>query len=99
MIPDEAVEAAARVHFERNGGRWDEWSADEKSSETDDMQAALAAADAVMFSDEAIERAAEALYMTSSGSSEKHWDDIGRLRQEYFRSRVRAVVTALKGDA
>lgn len=64
----------------------------------DATRAALAAADAVMFSDEAVERAAEALYMTGPAAKEKHWEDIGRQRQDYFKRRARAVIAALKGD-
>ena len=44
MIPDAAIEAAAKAHFERDGGRWDDWTHEEKAEELDDMHAALEAA-------------------------------------------------------
>lgn len=44
MIPAQAVEAAAKAHFERDGGRWDDWTQEDKAVEMEDMRAALEAA-------------------------------------------------------
>jgi predicted DCC family thiol-disulfide oxidoreductase YuxK len=56
---------------------------------------ALDAADAVMFSEEAIERAAEAL-ATADG---RIWSVLGPITKEQYRAFVRAVVAALRGEA
>ena len=64
----------------------------------DMAHAALTAADVVMFNNEAVDRAAEAIYMTGSAGIDAHWDDIGRQRQEWFRGRARTVIAALKCD-
>ena len=69
-----------------------------------EVEAALAAADAVMFSDEAIERAARELFPTYWDPEfyHEHSEVTGKLAEESQQAciqHVRAVVTALKGDA
>ena len=64
---------------------------------------ALAAADAVMFSDEAVERAAEALYNVRLHDAHarlvtKTWAELDEEQKPFFRNDVRAVISALKGD-
>jgi hypothetical protein len=41
VISDEAVEAAAKVHFERSGSYWEDVEPDAKREALDDMRAAL----------------------------------------------------------
>ena len=59
---------------------------------------ALAAADAVMFSDEAIERAAKALALPLYGCPEEYWDDLGEREKGHLKGYAHMVVAALKGD-
>lgn len=59
-------------------------------------QGAIAAADALMFSDEAIERAAEELW--DGAAPDVQWDHITEYLKERTRIRARAVVAALKGE-
>jgi hypothetical protein len=66
-------------------------------------RAVLTAADAVMFSDEAVERAAEALYNVrlndvSARLVTKAWTDLDEEQRPFFRNDARAVIAALKGD-
>jgi hypothetical protein len=86
------VEAAAKAWVARHSqpGSW---------TLEQNLDAALSAADQIMFSEAAIERAAETLYMSGIGGDDKHWDDIGRMRQSYFRHRARQVVAALREEA
>lgn len=59
---------------------------------------ALAAADAVMFSDENIERAAKAAYEAQMEEGDTPWHGFGGSSYlDYFRDQARAVVAALKG--
>lgn len=60
----------------------------------DDARKAINASDDVMFSDEAIERAAEAV-----GNQYEPWDESNAAWRDACRSDVRAVIAALKGDA
>ena len=69
-------------------------------------QIGLAAVDAVTFSDEAIERASEALYdlrrkdpKTGRLHLVKPWADLDPEMKPFYRDDVRAVVAALRGDA
>jgi len=62
--------------------------------------AALAAADAVMFSDEAVERAAETafpIYWSTPVQDDISAEDISGWKEE-SRQKVRAVIAALKRD-
>jgi hypothetical protein len=59
-------------------------------------RAALEAADAVMFSDEAIERAAKAVH--DLGAYAHSWDERAEDLKELYREDARAVIAALKGD-
>lgn len=60
-----------------------------------DAKLILAAADAVMFSDEAIERAAKALNAEHAPA----WEILPDWVKEDWRKQVRTVVAALKGEA
>jgi len=61
------------------------------------MHTVLAAADAVMFSDEAVERAAISLCVASYPMTEGFWADVDGEYKEKCRTQVRAVIAALKG--
>lgn len=56
---------------------------------------ALAAADAVMFSEASIERAAKAVH--DLGATALSWDERDEELRELYREDARAVVAALKG--
>lgn len=77
------LNAVAKAIADQNG--WASYS---------DAQKALNAADAVMFSDEAVERAAQSL-----GNLYEPWEASSSQMRETWRSDVRAVIAALKGDA
>lgn len=57
---------------------------------------ALAAADAVMFDDAAVERAAKA--MLAAGNHLGGWDALPHFMQDNYLRDARAVIAALKGD-
>ena len=88
----EAAAKAMRFRLEgvpRNHG----WaSASEREQFTDDAAKALAAADAEMFSDEAVERAARAL----NNAFPLNWEKLPEWVREDERKTVRAVIAALK---
>ncbi|MFJ4286626.1 hypothetical protein ACIPY0_13390 [Paenarthrobacter nicotinovorans] len=98
------VDAAARAYNHASTGAddWedtDRWTAEERTIRLGEMSAALAAADAVMFSDEAIERVAVALWNhdfpshpISDVAELLEWTRVRRLEQ------ARLMVAALKGD-
>lgn len=54
-----------------------------------------AAFDAVMFSDEAIDRAAEAAYRFDGGDD---WAGFSEVSRERGRARVRAIIASLQGS-
>lgn len=63
------------------------------------MSAALAAADAVMFDDAAVERAAKAAYDAQMEDGDTPWEGFGGSSYlDYWRDTARAVIAALKGD-
>ena len=63
---------------------------------------ALAAADAVMFSDQAVERIAQALYSEWYGafpeSERPKWSNLSEDLKDEWRVSARAVIAALKGN-
>ena len=61
-------------------------------------RAALAAADAMMFDDAAIERAAIALGVKQYPMIEGFWADVDPDFQNKCREQARAVIAAIKGD-
>lgn len=64
----------------------------------DDARKAINASDDVMFSDEAIERAARAIHDAGS-IDKKPWAERNDEIRELYREDVRMVIAALKGDA
>ena len=87
----EAADARVKAAALRLSGGYQ----DEAKYYVSEAKAALAAADEVMFSDEAIERAARKLYEGEGGRWATCPDD---LRNEWKDS-VRATIAALKDDA
>lgn len=87
------LEAAVKAWDHHWGDRYGDEALEEMGEE---VQVALAAADAVMFSDEAIERAAEELW--DGTDPDVQWDHISEYLKERTRIRARAVVAALKGE-
>jgi hypothetical protein len=61
-------------------------------------QAAIAASDAVMFDDAAIERAARESWNAIADGAEE-FDELTRYERDLHTATVRAVIAALKGDA
>ena len=101
----ERIEATARALYEHNESESVEAGAAFISMPTDEYdccaKAALAAADAVMFSDEAVERAAKAMFPTywEAEFYHEHAVNLGRQMEESQREcidHVRAVIAALR---
>jgi hypothetical protein len=90
------IEAAAQALATKDRANLSSWHQEEATE-------ALAAADAVMFSDEAIERAAVALNERFRADDKNEfysiWEDLGEDQRNHWKADVRAVVAALKGDA
>lgn len=66
---------------------------------TGPMRAALTASDAVMFSEEAVERAAKAAYEAQRDGGEAAWEEyvqVGSSYADFWRDQARAVISALK---
>ncbi|MDQ0100470.1 hypothetical protein J2T10_000089 [Paenarthrobacter nicotinovorans] len=84
----ERVEAAAQALATKDRANLSFWHQEEATE-------ALAAADAVMFSNEAIERAAKALNAEHAPA----WEILPGWVKDDWRKQVRTVVAALKGDA
>lgn len=70
------------------------WNEAEPATVEMETAAVLAAADAVMFSDEAVERAARARYEAEGGD----WDAARAYDKAEWVFDVRAVIAALKGE-
>ena len=85
------VEAAAKVIAERENAGWPVLTSDR-----DTAVQALAAADAVMFSDEAVERAARAIHALGTGTK---WEDRHEDIKALYREDARTVIAALKEEA
>ena len=100
----ERIEAAAKAQFERDMSpielTWGDGSDDLREWYMAGVMAALAAADAVMFSEEAIERAAKTL-MVRLGKpfSIDPWDETTEAARDEWKNDIRAVVAALRGGA
>lgn len=95
MISDEAIEAAAEALVsstlgDRSGIKWEEFF--------EAARGALNAADAVMFDDAAVERAAIALGIKQYPMIEGLWDDVDPDFRDKCRDQARAVIASLKGD-
>lgn len=109
-MSQERIEAAAKAlcvtDYEINFGRkvedpealWDGYVEDEREEIRRSVADSLAAADAVMFSDEAIERAAKTTHDLGTSGSQT-WEERDEAVRELYREDVRIVVAALKGDA
>ena len=98
------MEAAANAISESSGMRFDGfWSRIEDLEPEDreyalaEASAALAAADAVMFSDEAVERAARESWNAIADGAEE-FDQLTRYERDIHTATVRAVIAALKDD-
>lgn len=61
-------------------------------------EAALAAADAVMFSEEAVDRVAKALFEADRKFDTWHWEKLPAIHHLHWRKQAHAVIAALKGD-
>lgn len=103
MTNDARIEAAAGAIIEtlRTSSRVEDW-----------LTSALAAADEVMFSDEAVERAADVLLQEQTNGAcrlgkvcdlcdcfARYDATVIKDRDNYARAHVRAVIAALKGGA
>lgn len=90
------IEAAAKAVDEFWGGRYFDEAADELGGE---MAVAIEASDAVLFSEEAIERAARALFIAEN--PEADWDalPLNQWVTDIYRKRTRTVLAALRGEA
>lgn len=91
------VEAAAKAVSDALGtvcGIHDTTSAEDHEL----ANAALAASDAAIFSDEAVERAAIALGVKRYPMTEGDWEGVDAHFRGKCREEVRAVIAALKGD-
>jgi hypothetical protein len=75
---------------DRSGIKWEEFF--------EAARGALNAADAVMFSEDAVERAAIALGVKQYPMIESFWDDVDAGFRDKCRDQARAVIAALKGD-
>lgn len=90
-MTQERIEAAAVTLCEQ---LWENAHERQKEYALGEAAVALAAADAVMFSDEAIERAARALNTEHAPA----WEILPDWVKDSWREQVRTVVAALKGD-
>ena len=98
MTTDPRIEAALNAICEQDGIDYEDMKHNEPEEYRDWLgwlDKPFAAADAVMFSEEAIERAAQAL--AASLTSFK-WEDIGPRTRDMYRAKARAVVAALRGE-
>lgn len=92
-MSQERIEAAAKAAAkDEDASNWHDEPDYYRNGWCNRMAAGIAAADEVMFSDEAIERAARAMLDAMYGGKTLKVDDEDR-------AIVRAVVAALKGDA
>jgi len=85
---NERLEAVAKSLADEDG--WTSYS---------DATKALAAADAVMFSDEAVERAAKVIYQAAAkfAYENESWDKVDPEAKEVWIQDARNVIEALKG--
>ena len=86
------LEAAVKAWDHHWGDRYGNEALEEMGEE---IQVALDAADAVMFSDEAIERGAKAIHDAGS-IDKKPWSERNDDIRELYRQDVRMVITALR---
>ena len=100
-MTQERIEAAANALSEINGMRFDGFWSRLDEMEPEDKEHAIAEArfalersDPFLFSDEAIERAAEAV-----GNEYEPWAESSDVWREVCRNDVRTIIKALKGDA
>lgn len=116
-MSQERIEAAAEAVSEINGMRFDGFWSRLDELEPEDRNHAIAEArfalersDAILFSDEAIERAAKDFYTefeaqpiydeaTERFTGHRLWEWLTPESQERYKARIRSVVAALKGDA
>lgn len=91
------LEAAVKAWDHHWGDRYGDEALEEMGEE---VQVALDAADAVMFSDEAIERTAHAIW-NATGHDPSAWVYMApeTHRKQRYMSYAKAAIAALKGDA
>lgn len=87
------LEAAVKAWDHHWGDRYGDEALEEMGEE---VQIALDAADKVMFSDEAIERAAKAEHANDWKADT--WDEEDATVKDNYREGVRVVIAALKGE-
>lgn len=97
---DKRIEAAAKAICNLDADyNWD--SIDKESIVAQlyygSADASLKASDSVMFSDEAVERAAKALH--DLGATAKTWDERDEDLKDLYREDARAVIAALRSEA
>jgi hypothetical protein len=91
------LEAAVKAWDHHWGDRYGDEAVEEMGEE---VQVALDAADVVMFSDEAVERAARAAYEAQMEDGDTLWEHFGDSSYlDYWRDQARAVIGSLKGQA
>ena len=102
-MSQERIEAAANALSEISGMRFDGFWSRLDELESEDREYAIAEArfalersDPFLFSDEAIERAAQAMFALKTFND---WDSLPEQIKRIWRDHTRAVVAALKGDA
>lgn len=112
MTVDPRTEAAAKAQYESGptAEHWDMAQPAARLFHRERMETALAAADAVMFSEANIERAAKAYYEEYEAqpiydedleefTGHRKWEWLDDESQERYRKRVRFMVASLKGEA
>jgi len=85
-----------RLHAARMAIQLETWN---REYSLDLAHKALAAADAVMFSDEAVERAAKVIYQAAAKFAYENasWDEVDPEAKEVWIQDARNVIAALKG--
>ena len=95
----ERVDAAAKALLANNRPthpNWDEWTEDGHERWREQVYPILDAADAVMFSEEAVEWVTQ--YLAVMKFPKKEWGDLKTSTTEYLRECARAIIAALKED-
>ena len=98
---NQRVEAAAQAYNHASTGAddWNEsdrWTTEDRTIRLGEMSHALTAADAVMFSEAAIERAAQVLW---DREMQAPWSSVADGFKKPFINEARAVVAALREEA
>lgn len=98
------LEAAAKAMFDTRDDpydmdEWEEIDSTEREPYTCQAAAALSAADAVMFSDAAIERAARAEYEADSCPGDPTWEELESYVRDNYHRGIRVIIASLKEGA